>query len=206
MDEGPEEALAVLIGLAARPERRAEAPLHAGEDALDLPALSVAFAKEAAVHLASVTGLGGALAVGAPVEGDHGGANPQRLTAEDVVVLRVVSGVGQDLVERQAGDHLAQDFGKGPGVRAGALVDHRAHDEVAGGVHHRREFRPAAAVGVVDGAGPAAVPVTDVTHLEPRRVDGGAGTVLDQADAESTGDESAQELGIAPFFVMRWCA
>lgn len=68
----------------------------AGEDALDLPALTVPTTREAAEEPTAVATSGNGPWMGPRVDGDGREGDAQRLAAEAMVVLAVETGIGKD--------------------------------------------------------------------------------------------------------------
>ncbi len=92
-----------------------------------------------------------------------------------MIVLAVISGVGQQAVQRRMADRLGDSLGELRGVIGRTATDHRTGHQVAGGVADERELGPAAAT---ERPVSFAVDVirTRVAALETGGVDGGFGS------------------------------
>lgn len=196
MREDLEEALALLGGDGAGAERRAEAALHAGEDALALPTLAVAAAREAPVHLASVASRRSSRwTVAAEVDGDDRTAHAALLARDAVVGLAVVGPVAEQAVESHEIGRLPHGGDELRRVVGGAPRHGRRDDEMALGEGDVGELRPGAA-GEGRLAAAQGVVAADVVGLEARGVDDPV--AADQAASAGDGDDCTEKGGKAP--------
>jgi hypothetical protein len=143
--ENSTETLELLMKPRSIPEGTAQQAFVSRDGALDLPALAVDPLGKALLHLASVLRLGPLSSVSFPSRND-GRSNPERLPAEYVVVLGVVSRVSQDPIK----GHQSRSFLHGR-CELGRVL-RRPHADV----------RPRQEMGA---------PITDQGHLGPAHSD-----------------------------------
>lgn len=171
MSEDAQKAFPLLHEPGSGAKGRSKAALVATESAFDLPALAEAYAVLLAFHLAAVRSRWPTSAsVGVAAYGYDRRWNRQLFAAELVVVLRVVSLVTEDFVDRLEPDGLPNC-----GLELGRVLrrphrNKRAQPVVRSNITDDREFGPG--VPSVTTAEPPSVVATNVPALEPGGVDG----------------------------------
>lgn len=204
MSKDAQNGFAVLRIVVPGPQARAQEPLVAADGTFDLPTIPVEAPVEATLHLRTILG-GGRLAGPSGVQRDHGGPNAQLLTAQPMVVLGVVSGVGQKTVKGHVGRGLLDGFGELRRIVAGAAADHDASQKVRCGVADDRQLRP-----LLAPKGPVALAIDIVGAGVPRfktgGVDGRLGALLDQPSGSGVLEDSSEKRLESPFFRRRLSA
>ena len=183
-------------------ERRAQLPLVLGERAFDVDPLPVDVSRESALELTAIA-TPGPLARTTHVDRGHQGANAQELPAEFVMMLAVVSGVGQDLVERHPRSPFHQGRGEVGGVVAGALAHLGGQPKIAPGVAEHRQLGEGARPEVPGVGTLAAVVETHMPGFVPGRIDRSFGLLLDQATAAGAVGHRVEQSIETPFFRKR---
>jgi len=193
----------VLSLVATRSERGAQAPLVAGDSALDLPAIGVDSFGKTSFHLRAVFGRG---KLTPPcVQGNDAGADAKFLAAEPVVVFPVVGSVCQKPVNIEDPRRLCYSLGKLGRIVARAPTDHGARKQVRIRMAHKRQFGPRPA-----RKGPVALPVhivgAGVTGFQAGGVHGHLRAVIYQPQLFGALESRPQKRLKSPFFTRRCSA
>jgi len=202
MGQNSQQALALLGGVVACPQCRVESSLVPRDHALDLPAMPVNSLGETALHETSVSTLGPATPGIPAVDGDGRGANAQLLSAQDVVALAVIGGVGQQAGQADIPNGLAHGRGELRMVIAGPPDHHGTSDQVGLRMTDDRQLRPATTAEspvstAFDEVG------ADVMGLQAGRVDGPLALGGDQAALGNSLEDDRQQAMESPFFINR---
>jgi hypothetical protein len=194
---------ASLIGPCAK--RGPELAFVLGERAFDVNSLGVDVARESAFERSTIATLGPS-AVFAHVHGSHQGSNAQKLSAEFVMALTVIGGVGQDLIKRDPKGAFHQGRGEIGRVVAGALAHLSRQPQVAAGMTEHRQLGESMGPKA-SGVGPlAAVVETHVPSFVSGGIDGPFGFFLDQAAAVGEVGDRVEQSIETPFLRRRWWA
>ena len=205
MCQDSEVAFAVLGLVASSAQRRTEEPFVPRDRAFGLPSVIVDTLGKALLHLPSVLGRGTFVARTPLIQGDHRGADAESLSAEAMIVLAVVGGVGQKPIPAHVAGGLEHGFGELRGVVRGTSAGNGARNQVGPGVTNDGQLGPAKAAEMpvalalhVVGAG--------VPGLKTRGVNGALGTLVDQAQAVGAPECGCKQLLESPFFSSRFSA
>jgi hypothetical protein len=123
-------------------EARGESSFESRDRALGLCSLTVLELGKTAVHLASIFGLGPATSA-TLVQVDDGAADAQRLPGIRMIVLGIVTGVGQHTVEVHPLAGAAQHRGQQRRVLRRPVVHQRVNQQMRRVVTRQRQLRPA---------------------------------------------------------------
>ena len=202
MCENSEQALALLGGVAAGSQGGVQQTLVPRDHALDLPAIAVDSLGEPAFHQAAVLGLGPTTPRVPAVQGNCGAANAQLFSAQDMVALAVVAGVGQQAGQTNMPVCLAHGRGELGMIVAGAADHQGGGDQVSRCMTDDRQLRPAAATKPLISTAFHEVGA-DVVGLQAGGVYGPFGLGRDQATLGGSLEDDAQESVKSPFFISR---
>jgi len=193
-------AFGVLSLIVARSERGAQAPLVAGNSALDLPAIPIDALGEASFHLCAVLGRGEPAPSG--VQGNDTGADAELLAAKFMVVFPVVGSVCQNAIDIQHLRRLPYSLGELGRIVAWPPAHHGASNQVRSGMTHERQLRPNLAQKA-----PVALPVNvvgaDVARFQTSGVHGHLRALIDQLSLLGTFESGPEKRLKSPFFTSR---
>jgi len=205
VNEDPDEGLgeAGLVGSAR--QYRTEAAFVGGELTLDQAASAIEFEGKAAPESSAQRRCGPLPTSVASIEPDDALGDSQCLAGQSQIVLRIVAGVGQDAVERDALMGLLDQRTEVGGIGRGAQGDPGGQEER--GVEFADDDE-------LDPAGPLqpprrmaiAVILADVAGVEAGRVDGGDGLIGNQATMAGASEAGVEEGLETPFFTRRCSA
>jgi hypothetical protein len=195
--------------VASATQGRSQSPLDPRDYALDLPTLAIDDFEKSAVHLPTVFGLGPlsrsnlvTRSATPAIQIDHAGANAQRLSRQNMIMLGVIAAVGQQAVDVQMPDRLEQRFLEQRRILAGTDAQEGRRNKMACGMTNQRDFRPfshaiarAQPPGKMRGAG---------RGFKPRGIDGGLRFFVDQFQRMGIGEDRTQQ-GIEPLFLASRC-
>jgi len=205
MCQDSEVAFAILGLVASGAQRRTEEPFVSRDRAFGLPAVIVDTPGKALFHLPSVLGRGAFVAGTSLVQGDHRGADAELLSAEAMIVLAVVGGIGKKPVPAHVASSLDHGFGELWGVVGRTSAGNDTRNQVGSGVTDDGQLGPAKAPEVpvalalhVVGAG--------VSGLKTCGVNGPLRTLVDQAQAVGAPECGCKEPLESPFFSSRFSA
>jgi len=205
MGQDSQQALAFLGGVVTGAQRRAQPSFVPRDHTLDLPAIPIDPLVESPFHLAAIPCLRPAAPGVARVQRNHRAADAQRLSAEPMIALTVVAGVGQHASQVHVADRLAHGRRELAMVVAGAANHVGGRDQMALRVTDQRQLGPAAT---------AKTPITtafdevgaDVVGLQAGGVNGALGLGGNQAALDGVLEDNAQEPVKSPFFISRCSA
>ena len=203
MRQHAQEAFAGLSVVAGGPYGRPQDALVLADGALHLPTLTVDTPVKPARHLRPVMPRRRPVRP-ALVDGDDCRSNPQLPSAQGVVVLGVVGGVGQQTVKPQVPCGLTHSLGELGRVVAWPTADHRPRKKVCGAVAHYGQLRPVLAAFEPSAAGQ--VVEACLAGLQTCSVDGGFGALVDQVAASSSAENGSKERLESPPFSRRFSA
>ena len=183
-------------------ECRSELPLVLGEGTFHVSSLPVDAAGEATLQCATVAAFRPG-AVSAIVDRCHQGSNAQELPAEGVMVIAVVGGVRQDLVQGDPGRRLHHGGREVRRVIGRTAANLCSEPEVAGRMAEHRELGEGVDPELTSVGTLAAVVEAHVPGLVPGGVDGPFGLVLDQAAAVGGVGNSVEQSIETPFLRRR---
>lgn len=190
-----------LVGSCA--ERGSELAFVLGERAFDMGPLGVDMARESALERSTVSTLG-PLPGTAHVDGSHQRANTQKLSAEFVMMLAVVGGVSQNLIQRNPQGAFQEGRSEVRRVVAGTYSSLGGQPQVASGVAEYRQLRRERASEAL-GIGPfVEVMEAGVPDFKSGGIDGSFWFFLDQAAAVGSLADRVEESIETPFFRRRW--
>jgi len=180
MDQNAQENFLGTSVVGLGPESRSELPFILGEGAFDVRSLTVDAMREPAFECTTVTTLR-PRAVPAVVDRGDQRSDPQEFPAEDVVMVAVVSGVGQNLIQ---GDpcrrfhHRRSEVGR---IVGGSPAYLGCEPKVAAGMAQDGQLGKGMNPELPGGGALAAVVEADVPGLVSGGVDGALGLVSNQA-------------------------
>jgi hypothetical protein len=183
---------------------RGEPSFEPRDRTLDLHPLAVLELGKTAVHLASIFGLGPATS--APlVQVDDRAANAQCLSGIRMIVLGIVTGVGQHAVEVHPLAGAAQHRSQKRRILRRSVVHQRVNQQVRRVVTGQRQLGPATkAIAFL----PASVGIMcrTVSRLHARGVDAGLLFAADHFPLDSVGKDRIEQFMEQTFLRRRCCA
>lgn len=182
MCQDSEVAFAILGLVASSAQRRTEEAFVPRDGAFGLPSVIVDMPGKAAFHLPPVWGPGSFFARASWVQGDHRGGDAESLSAEAMIVLAVVGGVGQKPIPAHVAGGLDHGFGELGGVVGGTSAGNDTGNQVGSGVTDDGQLGPAQATEALVALALHVIG-TGVPGLKTCGVDGALGTLVDQAQA-----------------------
>jgi hypothetical protein len=193
-----------LRSTGSAPQGRSEPSFESRDRALDLHPLAVLAFRKAAIHLTSIFGPGPATAASL-VQVDDRAADAQRFSGIRMIVLGVVTGVGQHAVEVHARAGAAQHGSQQRRIVGRSVVHQRVNQQMGGVVTGKRQLRPATnpiaflpcSVGIMRRA---------VSRLQARGVDAGLLFRADHLPLDGVGKDRIEQLMEQTFFKRRCCA
>jgi len=205
MCQDSEEGFTILGLVASSAQRRTEEPFVSRDRAFGLPAVIVDTPGKVLFHLPSVFGRGAFVAGASFVQGDHRGADAESFSAEAMIVLAVVGGVGQKPIPAHVAGSLDHGFGELWGVVGRTSAGDDTRNQVGSGVTNDGQLGPAKA---------PEVPVALALHVVEARVpglktcgvNGALGMLVDQAQAHGAPECGCKEPLESPFFSSRLSA
>ena len=203
MDDDAEKDLLAPRLFGSGPQSRAQEALVLRESALYMGPLAIEFPGESPFEAPTVATLGPDPRASG-IEADHAGANPQKASAEVVVVFAVVGSVRKDLIQSHSADGFGDRGSKVRRVIAGASADFSGEPEVAGDMASHRQL---GVIGVPEDPGIGSlgeIVQAGLPDLQARRINGAALTVSDQAAFSTIITGGVQESIETPFFRRRW--
>lgn len=192
MGEDSEEALALLGIVTAGSERGPEASLVPRDRAFHLPALTIDRAVEATFHLPSILRARPLPPRSSRVQVDDRRAHAQFLARQRVIVLGVVTRVGEQPVDLHQSSRAPHGLGELRRVLARPVAHHGARPQVRRAVAHHREFGPRVPLESLVSRAFDVVP-RDMAAFQARRVDDRLGRLVDQAAARRLDEDGIQE-------------
>lgn len=171
-----------------------------------MPAAAVDAVEKSCEHLATVFGFWLLVFETARIQRNDGGADAEFVAAQSVGVFCVIGLVGEDAIKVNVFGSLLERRREVGDVVAGSAGGDGAGDEVGMGVTNNAEFGP---MSLLKGAGlraPIEVMGAGVTRIQPRRIDGALGLVVDQVQAACAFEYSLEQDVESPFFSSRFSA
>jgi len=195
----------ILGRLGPGPQGRAEQTLVSRNRALDLPAVLVETVVKTPFHLSAVFGRGPFVSAAPGVQRDQRGADTKLLSTQAVIMLTIVSGIGNEPIKAHIAcrlDHRLSELGR---VVGGTPSHDDSGNQMGLAVTDDGQLWPATpaellvalAVNVV-GAG--------VSALQARGVDGPLGTLVYQTKGAGALENCSKQLVKSPFFRRRFSA
>lgn len=201
MRQNPQQTFGLLRCPATRAQGRTQAALVARDGALDLPALAVDSPKEVPFHLPAV--FGGRPGSGASfTRGDDGGTDAEFLATQHMVVLGVVTGIGQQPIEADVPGRLAQGWRKLRRILRRAEADEGAGQQMALPVADQGQLRPVKTGMALLPPAPDVV-AAHVAGFEPRGIDDALGALPDQRALMRPPEDDSLEKNEGVFFRSR---
>jgi hypothetical protein len=184
---------------------RGEPSFEPRDRALDLHALAVLALRKAAVHLAAIFGLRPATSAATLVQVDDRAADAQRLARIRMIVLGIVTGVGQHTVEVHALAGAAQHRCQQRRIVRRPVVHQRVNQQVRRVVTGQRQLGPATN-SVAFLPDPVGVMRRAVPGLHTRGIDAGLLFSADEFPPDRVGKDRVEQSMEQTFFKRRCCA
>ncbi len=152
MGQNAEEAFTYLSRVLASPQDRSQSAFVTRDDTLGMRAVRIYKPMKVSFHLATVFAFGPSSTAAALVERNDGRADAEFFAAETMIVLGIVTGIGEQAIPVEVLGGLPHGGRKLRRILAGSRRNQCGGDQVCAGVTDEGEF------------GPSAPPKTPIAH------------------------------------------
>ncbi len=200
MGQDPQEHFTVLAFVLASRQRRSEMPFESGENRFGVGSATVATIGKTTMHLGAVFALWPLSPGPAGIQLDCGQTDVEFLAGQDMVVLAIVSGVGEKTIDVKIGGRLSQGWGEVRRILAGAASQTDPGDQMRLGMRDGGNLGPRYLLEWLTVMTARGVVAADVAGLEAGGIDGAFGLVIDQATFSGAVEDRRKESSEALFF------
>ncbi len=180
MGQDPQEHFTVLAFVLASRQRRSEMPFESGEHRFGVGSATVAAIGKTTIHLGAVFAFGLLFFKPSRIQLDSGQTDAEFLAGQDVIVLAIVSGVGQKAIDVKIPGCLPQGRGEVGRILAGTASQVDPGDQVRGSMRHGGKLWPRCLFVRFGVATAYGVVAADVAGLQAGGIDSAFGFIVDQ--------------------------